>query len=577
MYLCLLPPFEGWDEYQHVAYIEHLCETGRAPVFGETDVPPRFLDAALTLPHPTRVAQTHLNGTGAQDYASYWKQNGRPAARASRHNIPLYEAQHGSLYYWLVAPVYAAFGGVNNLRASVAALRLVNLGLTAAAVAVVMAALRRAMLSERNAALVGIVLASHPLFLINGVRVANDALGVFLAAVAVALGLNAGHRRVFLWSIVLGVAAGLASRAKASNLALVPFAAVAWLVAARRQKLSFRRALLAATAMAFGFLAVSVTEFRFNLEHYGSLSAMQEGLLNRRNGRTAADFWRVAAAIPWIKVTIRLWTRELFFVGGWSFIRTRYSAIVLYHALTISLLGWIWRGISVARSRHARQGTGSALFVSAWVPVSCLVIAASYTLALGYHRVQSTLAWGYPTTGAWYACPALPWFLTLAAAGALYWPSMNTSRLRAILPLSIAAAGLIAEPLAVWSRMIPTYSGGATGREAFARLASLQPALLGTFTFFAAIVAEVVLLLALGWAWSRREQTMQVTTRRQADTVVGSWLDFPFEYGSRAYPFLQRSARHHGLFAPPNSGGVNSVAISAPSYAENESEPRPGS
>ena len=34
-----MPPFEGWDEYQHVAYVVHVSETGRRATLGETEVP----------------------------------------------------------------------------------------------------------------------------------------------------------------------------------------------------------------------------------------------------------------------------------------------------------------------------------------------------------------------------------------------------------------------------------------------------------------------------------------------------------------------------------------------------------
>ena len=40
--LSILPPFEGWDEYQHVAYVEHMRRTGRAPVAGQTTVAPHY-------------------------------------------------------------------------------------------------------------------------------------------------------------------------------------------------------------------------------------------------------------------------------------------------------------------------------------------------------------------------------------------------------------------------------------------------------------------------------------------------------------------------------------------------------
>ncbi|MCZ6681917.1 MAG: hypothetical protein O7B26_01960, partial [Planctomycetota bacterium] len=31
-YLSVLPPFEGWDEYQHLAYVAFVAENGRSPV-----------------------------------------------------------------------------------------------------------------------------------------------------------------------------------------------------------------------------------------------------------------------------------------------------------------------------------------------------------------------------------------------------------------------------------------------------------------------------------------------------------------------------------------------------------------
>ena len=36
LYLSVFPPFEGWDEYQHLAYIAHLDETGSIPVAEES-------------------------------------------------------------------------------------------------------------------------------------------------------------------------------------------------------------------------------------------------------------------------------------------------------------------------------------------------------------------------------------------------------------------------------------------------------------------------------------------------------------------------------------------------------------
>ena len=53
----------------------------------------------------------------------------------------------------------------------------------------------------------------------------------------------------------------------------------------------------------------------------------------------------------------------------------------------------------------------------------------------------------------------------------------------------------------IWGRMIPTYSGGATGLEAFRRLAWLQPGFLGTATMALAFAAEVIVVAILVLVW----------------------------------------------------------------------------
>ena len=44
--LSILPPFEGWDEYQHVAYVEHMRQTGQALLLAR---PPWRLHYSLSL------------------------------------------------------------------------------------------------------------------------------------------------------------------------------------------------------------------------------------------------------------------------------------------------------------------------------------------------------------------------------------------------------------------------------------------------------------------------------------------------------------------------------------------------
>ena len=500
--LCVMPPFEGWDEYEHLGYVEYVRETRRRPVLGEAVVPPALAQAALTFPHPPDVARGVLGPYRALDYAAFWSRRDPPdLASAVGGGGALYQAQHGPLFYRLVAPAFAWFGGVNDLRASVAGLRLVNLGLTVAAVGVFLAVSRRVFMRTRDAALAALPLAAHPLFLLNGTRVANDAAGLLLATIAVGLGFGlALGRRPTAWAWPLGVAAGLAAAVKATNLALLPFLAVCWVAGARGA--SVRARVGSALLLAAGWLLPMAGDLQFNLAHYGVPTAMQEAVANRRAGRSTADLVRAARSIPWESTLRRLWVRELYFKGGWSFLRTHPALTQGYQAaVTVGLVGW---GVLGLRRLTGRR---DPVFVAPAIGGLMGMVVVGYTVALAYHMVQSKVAWGEPTTCAWYACAGLPWFLALVVVGGFAWVP---SRLRAAVPLAVAAVCLAGEFVGAYGQMVPTYSGGATGAEALRRLAALQPPALGTATLFAALAGEVLIAAAVVLTlrdWARFECT----------------------------------------------------------------------
>jgi hypothetical protein len=612
--LCVLPPFEGWDEYQHVAYVEHVRATGKAAVLWETAVPPALLAKVVTFPQPAVAVKDQLGAFGGVDYATFWARHdpldpsglATPPVFRGGSNA-LYQAQHSSLYYRLAAPVFAAFGGVGDLRGSVAGLRLANVGLTAAAVWVALGALRRVVRRDRDATLIGLALAAHPMFLWNGARVANDALGVLLSVMAVAAGLRlltgGGDRRPVLNSLALGVLIGLAVLAKATNAGLLPFGALCWLGLTFRLRngLSRReedksaplsgsvrwscaapevrpsvaqdaspgdgrarprsqspgratvapaatptaappglpgsiprsepadpglapwatdgrpsgatsqqqpgrpthalswaaRSALAGLAIAAGCLAVTGSELRSNFARYGSATSMQEAAINRHNGRTRADLLRAARSFDWRAEVGRLWGRGVFFTGGWSFVPAPIRVVLAYRDVVgLGLLGWAWwMATRLTRRLRGLPPRGGRVFVTGWAPLAFATVVAGYTAALGYHMVHSRLAWGVPTTNPWYACPALPWFLALTVAGGLFWPLGR--RLRPAVPVALAVAGLAGEISAVSARMVPVYTGGASGWLALRRLAWLQPGWLGTPTLAVALAAEAVILVLL--------------------------------------------------------------------------------
>jgi 4-amino-4-deoxy-L-arabinose transferase-like glycosyltransferase len=490
--LCVLPPFEGWDEYQHVGYIQHVWETGGPAIFGETRVPPALLSALAEFPQ-ARSALDPRDPSGRSAYVQYWARRQPwaapgPAPPPPQGEIPLYQAQHGEFYYRLVAPLFAAAGGVDRLRSSVGALRLLNLVMTVVAVAIALGVVGRHVRDCRHAAVIGLLIATQPLFLANGVRVSNDALGVMLATAAVATGLSLNRDRLLCGSATLGVLTGLSILAKATNFGLVPFAACCWLVVVARDGVRWRIAAPAAALLISGALAVTLGEFRSNYARYGLVTPMQEPIVNRILGRSATDLLRTAGQLDWGERLGRLWLCENLGVGGWSFIPPTYEQIRVYRALNqICLVGWLFAVIPLARQGHP-------IFRARRLPMLCLIICAGYTAALAYHMVQSSLSWGSPSTGAWYACPAYPWFLALVAGGGLAWP---LGRYRVLLPAALAVTLFYVDSVLVLGRMAATYAGGASGWEILRRLAYLQPAPLGTSTLLAASGGAVILFAVI--------------------------------------------------------------------------------
>jgi hypothetical protein len=65
LYLSVFPPFEGWDEYQHLGYIAYLDQTGAIPVFSTAiRVPLSILPLVIAMPH-SRWGATRY-GSGAR-------------------------------------------------------------------------------------------------------------------------------------------------------------------------------------------------------------------------------------------------------------------------------------------------------------------------------------------------------------------------------------------------------------------------------------------------------------------------------------------------------------------------------
>src|SRR5688572_29773968 len=109
LYLSVFPPLEGWDEYQHLAYIAHLDETGTMPVFDEnTQVSPALRPLLAAIPQSPSGAE-QLRDWGVVSYAEYWNSPRVAASSDRRPPSPrLYQAQQPPLAYLVALPLWRA-------------------------------------------------------------------------------------------------------------------------------------------------------------------------------------------------------------------------------------------------------------------------------------------------------------------------------------------------------------------------------------------------------------------------------------------------------------------------------------
>jgi len=485
--LSIFPPLEGWDEYQHVAFLQHLHEHGDVPELGKASVSRMLLESCTAIPQPNSMLD-QTSQTGSVGYQEFWD-SGPSGYTPDHRDVGIYQAQHGSLYYRLVYPLFVATGGVNNLAQSIALLRLVNLLFGTIALAAVFWLLGRLVADRVTASLLVVVISLHPLYLLNVCRVANDSLAVCLGMLVIVWALIPNTKHRVFGAIVAGTILGCAAWAKGTNLALIPFVAVAFFISAVARCMTWRQAIVqCCTAIAIASVFV-VPQFLHSFEQYGVLTPMQEAVRNHEEGRGLLEVVGLGLQLNIFYRLIGLWLGHAIFTGGWSFLMfPPIYAIVFSVVCLIALGGWGRLAIPQSNSRDCGIEVSSA--VQMWSLIGCV------SLALMWHMFQSNAAWGIPTTNSWYACVAAPFLMTLVLLGGFQFARRIGLSLGIALTLFFWTCGVVG----VVCYMVPLYSQ-ASGWLALSRLAQLQPNWLGMPTVLLVATMSLFLSALVCWSW----------------------------------------------------------------------------
>lgn len=407
-FYCLEQPiWEGFDEWAHFGYIQHLGQYGHLP--SRTEPVSDELRRSLELAPLSAAAADNSRESVTHD--EFWRlspedrlarerevEELRPSFTSShlgKQVLRQYEAQQAPLYYLLLAPVYLSLKNT-SLPAQVFALRLASLLICATGIMLCCELAMQVPASRRAAIPIVLLLSSWPGFLIDVSRIGNDVLALTLgsAYTLCLFRIVRADSKLRDWMLA-GAVLGAALLAKSYILALVPLLPAVVLVEAVRCKSSLSSACRGlVVALAFASL-IAGWWYVENYRTTGTFSGEQIDAAAAHIG--FGGKLKAVQSVKWLRVldaaaTTHIWT------GGWSFLNVR---------------SWMYRvfeGLAIA------AGVGLAALAARWfrkvyhrglsLRDECLFLAACAYLffcsTLAYLAIVVYLTRGVSTAPGWY-------------------------------------------------------------------------------------------------------------------------------------------------------------------------------
>jgi hypothetical protein len=415
-FCALLPPFEGFDENAHYAYIQQIAQTGTwprllDPVPAEVDAyleaapAPRALGSRWTYPAFFAASPDTIQAGAAAVHAR------RDPARPWRAGIAgNWEGQHPPLYYALLAPVWSVSKGW-SIYAQLFLLRAVSYlfawgGLVVATVSII-----RAKASSPIAPLLVLAPALwpelFPMWFPEMARVGNDSLVLLLMAVAWVVTRRAlGPRGDIRHFVLLGAICGLGLLTKATVLPFV--AALGLFLTWRAWRMRGDAAALrvsVARLIVLGLVATAVGGWWYmkNLFDSGSLLGFHDiTLLEHQGGllKGLSEKFSLPMALrgPGATAMTFLW------VGSWSAILPpRLTEIPLAILVVVVAAGWMAR---VARTKRICD-----------LDAVAAMTLALFVLALLWQILKFIALFAVHSGGAWYLHSFAPLLAPMVGRG----------------------------------------------------------------------------------------------------------------------------------------------------------------
>jgi len=450
-YCAIFPVWEGFDEYAHFAFIQHL-DTYKSLPLPETRVSKEIEQSLANVPLPWSLKKwepPHVT------HDAYWQLPAEERARREQEfqSIPigglseqrenfLYEGTQGPLYYLLMAPLYHVVRDF-ELPTRVFLFRLLNILIGSAIIPIAFVTARKVFPDPRLAVGVCAVIAAMPGIYIDGSRVGNQTLAMVEYGLLTWFCLIAlrDNRKYFLPA---GLILGMLLVTKAYGLAAIPAVGVVgleivWKTPSKRIQNTFL--VIASFCLAAG---ISGWWFLRNLRLAGAIiwvgGAPSEDL-------SYLEIIRRTSEVHWSQLVRSLLDSHTW-VGNWSFLSLRSW---MYHTFNYWVL-LIIAGIVILVVRQFRR---VELKNSISLPSLLILVLlwGGFLLSLLYHGMVNFLNEGVGASAGWYI------YAVIVPEGILIIAGLSAFRFSRGLILGLVACSILLEVYASHWILIPYYVG----------------------------------------------------------------------------------------------------------------------
>lgn len=456
-YAALTPIWEGYDEWAHFAFIQHVA------VHHELPVPDTRISLELE-----RALELAPLAWGLRDFLPpphlthdlYWK---LPADERSRREqdllaIPsnwqtqsgtafLYEGKQAPLYYLLVSPLYRVIENV-SLPNRVFILRLLNILLSSLVIPIAFAVAHTVFADKRVGIVVCALIASMPELYMDAFRVGNPSLAMVLHSLFTLFCLRSVEGKLKYLPLA-GITLGLLVITRVHGLAAIPAMLLVVIYVSRQAKtygwprvLWLNAATLTAPVLIAAWWYIRNVRLVGTPIWYDASPSHPMGL---------AEIARRALNVRWRSGFESLFGSHIWF-GNWSFLSVRsWMYRVFQFVWFVAAVGLFTRGWNKLKQVIPGKPTNDST-----EPKNLSILLAIYggfLLAATYHILMNSINLGVDASAGWYI------YAVVVAEGTLIVAGLLAFRWGKAVVIGLIACFVLLEMYATHFVLIPYYTG----------------------------------------------------------------------------------------------------------------------